>query len=44
MTTLAAFLNDISFFEVGMSLILLGVIEQIYIRLPEDLGGPSAAK
>ena len=40
MTTLAAFLNDITFFEVGVSLIVLGVIEQVYIRLPEDMVGP----
>ena len=40
MSTLAAFISDITFFEVGMSLLILGAIEQVLIRLPEDMVGP----
>lgn len=40
MSTLAAFVNEVTFFEIGMSLIVVGVIEQIVVRLPADMVGP----
>ncbi|SMY08710.1 hypothetical protein [Flavimaricola marinus] len=40
MMTLTALLNDISFFEVCASLLVVGCVEQIFVRLPEDMVGP----
>ncbi len=40
MTTLIAFAADITFFEVCLSLLTVGLIERVVIRLPEEMVGP----
>ncbi len=40
MTTLAAFIAEITFFDVGMSLIAVGIVERILLRLPKEMVGP----
>lgn len=40
MSILAYILSDISFFEVAMSLIAVGLVERVIYRLPADMVGP----
>jgi hypothetical protein len=40
MSLLAYILSDISFFEVSMSLLAIGLIERVIYRLPADMVGP----
>lgn len=40
MSILSAFFSDVTFTEVCMSLLVVGLIERIVVRLPEDMVGP----
>ena len=40
MSLIAYILSDISFFEVAMSLLAVGVIERFIYRLPTEMVGP----
>ena len=40
MSFLAYILSDISFFEVSMSLLAVGLIERVIYRLPTEMVGP----
>lgn len=40
MSLIAYILSDISFFEVSMSLLAVGLIERVIYQLPVDVVGP----
>jgi hypothetical protein len=40
MSIIPALLSDVTFTEVCLSLVVLGVIERIMVRLPEEMVGP----
>ena len=41
MTLFQSMFADITFFDVAMSLIALGMIERVVVRLPETVVGPN---
>lgn len=40
MTSLFQIASGLSFFEIGMGLIALGVVERLLLALPEEVVGP----